>query len=44
MIQPHMSGDCLTGLAGEGSGEMSPVVNADLAEDGLDVVAHGVGR
>jgi hypothetical protein len=31
-------------LAGEGSGEVSPVVNADLAEDGLDVVAHGVGR
>ena len=31
------------GLAGEGSGEVSPVVNADLAEDGLGVVAHGVG-
>ena len=32
------------GWPGEGSGEVSPVVNADLAEDGLDVVAHGVRR
>ena len=35
---------CLAGLAGEGGGEVSAVVNADLAEDGLGVVAHGVGR
>ena len=35
---------CFAGLAGEGGGEVSPVVNADLAEDGLGVVAHGVRR
>ena len=35
---------CLAGLAGEGGGEVSAVVNADLGEDGLDVVAHGVRR
>jgi hypothetical protein len=29
----------LGGLAGEGGGEVLPVVNTDLAEDGLDVVA-----
>jgi len=35
---------CFAGLAGEGSGEVSAVVNPDLAEDGLGVVAHGVRR
>jgi hypothetical protein len=31
-------------LASDGGGEVSRVVHADLAEDGLDVVAHGVAR
>ena len=35
---------CFAGLAGEGGAEVSPVVNADLAEDGFGVVAHGVRR
>ena len=36
---------CFAGLAGEGSGEVSAVVNPDLVpEDGLGVVAHGVRR
>ena len=37
------SGGCQAGLPGEGGGEVAPAVHADLAVDGLGVVADGVG-